>query len=167
MVLRDRRGLRERFDDGRSTRPTPPMTHRCDRYLATDAAIVDRRAGFGAIVETSDGERIARWRRPGRVSDNNAAELLALHFGLDRIAQLPNPPTRLGILLDHDALAEGVTACVTGSLPSPVAPPMRGGSRHHWGGIRARLAAIPDVRVAVVEGNANPAHRLANGVAAD
>lgn len=163
-----RRALRERFDDAEPLgRQPPPDTHRCDLYLATDASVRGDVAGFGAIVERPDGVPIARWRRPGRATDNNDAEVRALHFGLDRLAARVPSPERLGVLVDHRPLADAVAACADPALSTPVRPPSRTASAHHWGGITARMAAIPQVRVAVVPGRSNPAHPLANGIAAD
>lgn len=163
-----RRRLRERFDDAEHPTPQqPPETHRCDLYVATDAAMWQDAAGFGALVEDSEGNILGRWRRPGAAVDNNDAEMRALHFGLDRLAGLPEAPSIVGILLDHDVLAEGVAACANSETQTPVRPPSSTGSPHHWGGITARIAAIPTVRVALVSGQANPAHPIANGVSAD
>ncbi|PSP81095.1 ribonuclease H [Halobacteriales archaeon QS_1_68_20] len=36
------------------------------------------------------------------------------------------------------------------------------GVQHHWRGVRARIAGFSAVRAAVVDGDANPAHPLAN-----
>lgn len=168
MASWGRRALRERFDDAHHPEPREsPITHRCDRYLATDAAVIERTAGLGAILETPGGKTIARWCQPGRARDNNDAELQALHFGLDRMARRGQQPERVGILLDHDALAYAAAACAHPNKPSPAGPPTRTASPHHWGGITARIAAIPDVRVALADGPANPAHSIANRIAAD
>ncbi len=163
-----RPALRERFDDG--ARPAPqrrPRTHHCDLYLATDASVGPRASGFGALLEAPDGTVLERWARPGRAADNNDAELRALHYGLDRLASHRRTPDRLGILIDHEGLGRAAAACATPEAPTPTRPPSRTASRHHWGGITARIAAIPQVRVAVVSSPRNPAHGLANGVAGD
>lgn len=163
-----RRALRERFDDAEHPAPQGlPATHRCDLYVATDAAVRGRTAGFGAIVETPEGDVLARWCRPGKAADNNDAELRALHFGLDRLARLAPDVERVGVLLDHDPLAKAVAACAAGHIPTPLRPPSRTSSANHWGGITARIAGIPHVRVALVPGRSNPAHAIANGVGAD
>lgn len=168
MARWGRPALRERFDDAEHPDPQgPPSTHRCDLYVATDAAMCGEIAGFGALVERPDGSVIARWERTGAATDNNDAELRALHFGLDRLAQLSVPATRVGILLDHDVLAQAVAACATPGVESPTRPPSRTSSTHHWGGITARVASIPHVRIGIVSGHSNPAHGLANRVAAD
>lgn len=160
--------LRERFDDACHPEPQRlPLTHRCDLYLATDASVCGRSTGFGALLETPAGEVIARWARPGWSNDNNDAELRALHFGLDRLAAHPREPDRLGILIDHEGLARATAACATVDAPTPTRPPTRTGSRHHWGGVTARIATIPNVRVALVSSPTNPAHRIANGIAGD
>ena len=168
MVDVGRRALRERFDDARHPDVQPlPGTHRCDLYLATDAAIIDARAGLGALVETPDGETIARWRCCGSSTDNNGAEIEALHFGLDRLSALSRTPTQLGILLDHDVLADALAAAASPSTRTPSRPPAHVGSPNHWGGILARIASIQSVRVGVISSPTNPAHTLANGMAAD
>jgi hypothetical protein len=35
-------------------------------------------------------------------------------------------------------------------------------TRHHWRGIRARVAGFPDLRAARIDSRENPAHPLAN-----
>lgn len=168
MVVTRRRALRERFDDAdHPDAQPPPQTHRCNLYLATDAAVIGSRAGLGALVESPERDVIARWRRPGYTTDNNGAELEALHFGLDRLTDLDDTPHQLGILLDHDALARTLVAAIDPNATTPTRPPANLGSPHHWGGILARVSSIPVVRVGVVESPMNPAHTLANGVAAD
>lgn len=168
MVPWGERGLRERFDDAHHPEPQEiPYTHRCDLYLATDGSCVGTSAGLGALVETPEGDTVAEWQQRSVASDNNEAELQALHFGLDRLHQLPVRPVQVGLLLDHDALASSIVRCAHPQTETPIAPPSRTGSPHHWGGITARIATIPRVRVALVSGQLNPAHVLAHGVTAD
>ena len=62
--------LRNLFDDS----PTPhiahpPRTHRRDFYLATDGSYRDdRRGGLGVVIQTRDGERVARLSVPDGTS---------------------------------------------------------------------------------------------------
>lgn len=166
MARQGCRALRERFDD--APHPAPqgrPTTHRCDLYLATDAAMIGTNAGFGAVIETPDGTVRGRFRRHDTATDNNDAEVRALHFGLDRLDRLSASPDRVGLLVDHEPLAKALARCVSSHSPTPTRPPTRTASPHHWGGITARLAGLSHVRVALVDGQANPAHGLANGVA--
>ena len=163
MVMPSRRALRERFDDAASPhRAGLPWTHRRDYYLATDAAVGDFRVGVGAVAERSDGSAVGSWSARLPSVGNNDAELRALHFGLDRLAAHANDGHRVGILLDHDVLAGAVAAFCDRGHHHGGRPPFRTASRNHWGGITARIAALGDVRVAVVDSPANPAHELAN-----
>lgn len=163
MYMDDRRALRERFDDGDHVSPQGmPVTHRRHWYLATDGSMRDNGARLGAILETTTGQAVGRWYRHVTEPDNNAAEVAALHFGLDRAAEFIGPRDRIGILLDHDGLASAMAACVTPGVPSPRRPPCQSASPHHWGGIRSHIAQRHDVRVALVDSGENPAHVLAS-----
>lgn len=163
MATPSRRALRERFDDAVCPHPAvPPWTHRCDYYLATDAAVDERRVGIGAVAERPDGSAVGTWSARLPTTGNNDAELRALHFGLDRLAADARDGDRVGILLDHDVLARAVAALCDRGGHRAGRPPFRTASRNHWGGITARIAALGDVRVAIVDSPANPAHELAN-----
>lgn len=162
--------LRDLFDDS----PTPhiahpPTTHRRDFYVATDGSYshTTGTGGLGVIIETRDGERVARLSVPERdVPDNNIAEYRALHLGLDVMAARAPPTARVGVLVDHDDLAANVnTAVLTGpgadfTPPRPFSVPSA--ARFHWRGIRARIAGFEELRAAQLKSNDNPAHHLAN-----
>lgn len=159
-----RRALRERFDD--ADHPAPqrlPRTHHREWYLATDASMCGQTATVGAILETPTGRRVGRWTREIPAPDNNAAELSALHYGLDRAAVVMAPTDRLGVLIDHDGLARAVASCATPHARPPARPPCRSASVHHWAGIRARIATVADVRVGLTTSHENPAHLVARG----
>lgn len=163
MSLRSRRALRERFDDANHPAPQRmPHTHHRDRYLATDGSMTPSGARIGAVLEAASGRTIGRWHGTVPAPDNNAAEVAALHFGLDLAACHLSRETSLGVLLDHDVLARAVAACATPGLPTPVRPPCGSASPNHWGGITARVAALTDVRVGLVDSRENPAHPVAN-----
>ena len=143
-----------------------PLTHHRHWYLATDGSMAADDARLGAVLESASGRTIGRWHRTISAPDNNAAETAALHFGLDMAASRMRDGNRLGILVDHDALAHAVATCATSGLSVPSQPPCGSASPHHWGGITARLATIDDVRVGLVDSRENPAHSVANrGVA--
>ena len=161
--------LRDLFD--RSPTPHiahPPHTHRRDFYVATDGSFHrdDGRAGLGVVIETRDGTRVARCARPMAAPDNNVAEYLALHLGLDVLAARAPPTARVGVLVDHDELAAHVNRAVLAtnhpdwkSMRELHVPPA---SENHWGGIRARIAGFAELRAATIDGDENSAHALAN-----
>jgi len=167
MAVPGRPRLRELFDEA----PTPhiahpPHTHRRDYYVATDGSFTADRSGLGVIMETRDGQRVARLAVPDQAPDNNIAEYRALHLGLDALAARVPPSSSVGILLDHDDLAGNVNAAVLAGrsgdfryLADVSLPP---GVANHWRGIRARIAGFEEVRAAKLESGRNPAHPLAN-----
>ena len=114
MAAHGRSGLRDLFDES----PTPhiahpPETHHRDYYVATDGSFrSDDAGGLGAVIETRDGRRVARLSVPAVVSDNNVAEYLALHLGLDVLAARAPADARVGVLVDHDDLAANVNHVV-------------------------------------------------------
>lgn len=150
------------------TRPPPhrppPRTHHREFYVATDGSFRARGGGLGVVIETRDGERVARLSLPDDPPDNNVAEYRALHLGLDVLAARTPPETRVGVLVDHDALAANANRTVLAARSDwrthPVSVPAD--SRHHWRGIRARLREFGECRVARVPSARNPAHPLAN-----
>ncbi len=167
MAAHGRPGLRELFDDA----PTPhiahpPQTHRRDYYLATDGSYRPGGGGLGVVVETRDGERVVRLSVPHAPPDNNVAEYRALHLGLDALAHRAPEDARVGVLVDHDALAGDVNGAVLaarspdGRPPRPYTTPP--GVAYHWRGIRARVRDFADLRAARIDGGENPAHPLAN-----
>jgi ribonuclease HI len=167
MATYGRQSLRDRFD----TAPTPhiahpPRTHHRDFYVATDGSyhLNAGRAGMGVVIETRDGTRVARYALPTTATDNNVAEYQALHFGLDVLAARAPPTARIGVLTDHDGLGANVNAAALlardGWYPGEIRIPPA--SRHHWRGIRARVAGFDELRAAVIDGGENPAHPLAN-----
>ena len=163
-----RPGLRNLFDES----PTPhiahpPRTHRRDFYIATDGSYRDGDdGGLGVVIETRDGERVARLSVPDAVPDNNVAEYRALHLGLDVLAARVPGEARVGVLVDHDDLAANVNrATLAGKGPDTRPPhPFRipGETGHHWRGIRARVAGFDELRAARIDSGENPAHPLAN-----
>ena len=167
MAAYGRPSLRDLFDEA----PTPhiahpPRTHHRDFYLATDGSYRDTGGGLGVVIETRDGERVARLAVPNEAPDNNVSEYRALHLGLDVLANRCPPDSRVGLLVDHDDLAGNVNAAVLAGrgnrLESPHrvrVPPATG---LHWRGIRARLRGLGDVRAARLASDRNPAHPLAN-----
>ncbi|MFB6071171.1 MAG: ribonuclease H [Halanaeroarchaeum sp.] len=167
MAVMGRPRLRERFDEA----PTPhiahpPHTHHRDFYVATDGSFDDDGGGLGVIIESRDGERVARRAVTDHSPDNNVAEYRALHLGLDVLADRAPAEASVGLVLDHDDLAANVNAAVlAGRGPDFRAftdlrhPP---GAANHWRGIRARIATFGDVRAASVDSGDNPAHPLAN-----
>ena len=166
MAAYGRPTLRDLFDDS----PTPhiahpPRTHHREFYVATDGSFRTRGGGLGVVIETRDGERVARRSLSDDPPDNNVAEYRALHLGLDVLAARTPPGTRVGVLVDHDALAANANRTVLAARRSdwrthPVSIPAD--SRHHWRGIRARLREFGECRVARVPSARNPAHPLAN-----
>ncbi|MFB6183031.1 MAG: ribonuclease H [Haloarculaceae archaeon] len=178
MAAYGRPSLRDLFDEA----PTPhiahpPRTHHRDFYVATDGSFResttvtgDRRAapagGLGVVIETRDGETVARLSVPNAVPDNNVAEYRALHLGLDVLASRAPADARIGVLLDHDQLAANLNAAVLAArrpgneLHHPVEVPDATGL--HWRGIEARIRGFGEIRAARISGDVNPAHPLAN-----
>ncbi|MEF8783398.1 MAG: ribonuclease H [Haloarculaceae archaeon] len=166
MAAYGRPSLRDLFDES----PTPhiahpPRTHHRDFYLATDGSFRDDGGGLGAVIETRDGERVARLSVPNRAPDNNVAEYRALHLGLDVLAARSPADASIGLLVDHDQLAANVNAtllasAVGGDTPHAVSVPRATGL--HWRGIRARLHGFSEIRAARIPSGENPAHPLAN-----
>lgn len=162
--------LRALFDES----PTPhiahpPDTHHRDFYVATDGSysLESDDGGLGAIIETRDGERVARIAIPDRsVTDNNVAEYRALHLGLDVLAAHTPPNARIGVLVDHDDLAANVNSAALATRRADHTPPRKltvpEAGKHHWRGIRARICRFDETRAAVLESDQNPAHALAN-----
>jgi len=179
MAAYGRPTLRDLFDEA----PTPhiahpPRTHHRDFYLATDGSYRasggaapgdDAReftGGLGVVIETRDGERVARLSVPNRAPDNNVAEYRALHLGLDVLAARSPSDASVGVLIDHDVLAENVNAAVLTdrdpgfeSTQSVSHPPQIG---LHWRGIRSRLRDFAEIRAGRLNSGHNPAHPLAN-----
>jgi hypothetical protein len=166
MAAYGRPTLRDLFDES----PTPhiahpPRTHHRDFYLATDGSFRRAGGGLGAVIETRDGERVARLSVPDEAPDNNVAEYRALHLGLDVLAARTPADASVGLLVDHDDLAANVNATVLAHGPGGVpphsvsVPPATG---LHWRGIRARLYGFDAVRAARIGSDENPAHPLAN-----
>ena len=167
MAAYGRPSLRDLFDES----PTPhiahpPRTHHRDFYLATDGSYRESDGGLGAVIETRDGERVARIAVPNRAPDNNVAEYRALHLGLDVLAERAPADAHVGLLIDHDDLAANVNAdVINGRDPRfepthPVRVPHNTGL--HWRGIRARLRDFDAIRAARIPSGHNPAHPLAN-----
>ena len=162
--------LRALFDES----PTPhiahpPRTHHRDFYVATDGSysLQSDDGGLGAIIETRDGERVARLSVPDEsVTDNNVAEYRALHLGLDVLAARAPDGARVGVLVDHDDLAANVNSAALATRRTDHTPPRKlsvpSAGEHHWRGIRARVSRFGEIRAAVLESGQNPAHALAN-----
>jgi hypothetical protein len=167
MAAYGRPSLRDLFDES----PTPhiahpPRTHHRDFYLATDGSFTESGGGLGVVIETRDGERVARLSVHNQAPDNNVAEYRALHLGLDVLAARTPADARVGVLLDHDQLAGNVNASVLAARgtrnESPHETSVPGNTGLHWRGIRARLRGFGEVRAARISGDRNPAHPLAN-----
>jgi hypothetical protein len=167
MAAHGRPDLRDLFDES----PTPhiahpPRTHHRDFYLATDGSFRESGGGLGAVIETRDGERVARVALSDQAPDNNVAEYRALHLGLDVLAARSPAGARVGVLVDHDDLAANVNAAILAArggrpgTPHRVSVPRATGL--HWRGIRARLHGFGEVRAARIPSDRNPAHPLAN-----
>ena len=166
MAAYGRPTLRDLFDDS----PTPhiahpPRTHHRGFYVATDGSFRAAGGGLGVVIETRDGERVARRALADHAPDNNVAEYRALHLGLDVLAARAPRDARVGVLVDHDTLAANANRTLLASddgwrPDAPLTIPER--SRHHWRGIRARLHGFADCRVARIDSAENPAHPLAN-----
>ncbi len=160
--------LRNLFDES----PTPhiahpPRTHCRDFYVATDGSYRSARdGGLGVVIETREGERVARLSVPDAVPDNNVAEYRALHLGLDVLAARAPNGVRVGVLVDHDDLAANVNRALLAARGPDSRPPhpfsIPGGTTHHWRGIRARVARFGELRAARIDSEDNPAHPLAN-----
>ncbi|PSQ26200.1 ribonuclease H [Halobacteriales archaeon QS_9_68_17] len=168
MAVHGRPALRDLFDES----PTPhiahpPETHHRDFYVATDGSFrASDPGGLGVVIETRDGTKVTRLSVPDSPPDNNVAEYRALHLGLDVLAARAPPNARVGLLLDHDDLAENVNAAVLAARHPDNEPPrpysIPGASENHWRGIRARLSRFDEVRAARIRSEQNPAHPLAN-----
>ena len=167
MAAYGRPTLRDLFDDS----PTPhiahpPRTHHRHFYVATDGSFRADGGGLGVVIETRDGERVARLSLSDEPPDNNVAEYRALHLGLDVLAARTPPDARVGVLVDHDALAANANRALLAARrtdwrsPHPVSVPAK--TRHHWRGIRARLCGFAECRAARIPSDRNPAHPLAN-----
>ncbi|GAA0645125.1 ribonuclease H [Salarchaeum japonicum] len=167
MAHAGRSSLRTLFDDA----PTPhiahpPHTHHRDFYVATDGSYAEGAGGLGVIIEARSGERVARLAVPDAVPDNNVAEYRALHLGLDVLAARAPRDARVGVLVDHDEVAANVNLAAL-AAKGPDYRPLRDVSvpssvRHHWRGIRARVASFTELRAAALPSGRNPAHVLAN-----
>jgi ribonuclease HI len=168
MAVHGRPALRDLFDES----PTPhiahpPETHHRDFYVATDGSFrASGTGGLGVVIETRDGTKVTRLSLPDSAPDNNVAEYRALHLGLDVLDARAPPDARVGLLLDHDDLAENVNAAVLAARSPDNEPPrpltVPGASNNHWRGIRARLARFGEIRAARIRSEQNPAHPLAN-----
>jgi ribonuclease HI len=165
MAALGRSTLRDLFDDS----PTPhiahpPHTHQRQFYVATDGSYRRDGGGLGAVIETRDGERVARVAVPDTPPNNNVAEYRALHLGLDVLAARAPADARVGVLVDHDELAGNVNQTVlsAGDPDWRAQLCVPAGSEHHWRGIRARIAGFGELRAARIDGRNNPAHPLAN-----
>jgi ribonuclease HI len=165
MAAYGRPTLRDLFDGA----PTPhiahpPETHHRDFYLATDGSFRESGGGLGALIETRDGERVARLAVPTESPDNNVAEYRALHLGLGVLAARSPPGVRVGLLLDHDQLAQNINASVLAARETPLSAhhQVSVASDRHWRGICDHLQAFTEVRAARIDSSHNPAHPLAN-----
>lgn len=183
MAAYGRPTLRDLFDES----PTPhiahpPRTHHRDFYVATDGSFrgsggdaatgLDARGGtsadggLGVVIETRDGERVARLSVPHSVPNNNVAEYRALHLGLDVLAERVPDDARVGLLIDHDDLAGNVNQAVLASRGADWQAGQRvslpHGTHNHWRGIRARIIGFEELRAARISSDVNPAHPLAN-----
>jgi len=174
MAAYGRPTLRDLFDEA----PTPhiahpPRTHHRDFYLATDGSYRSPRGadggpngGLGVVIETRDGERVARLSVPNSTPDNNVAEYRALHLGLDVLAARAPENARVGVLIDHDDLAGNVNAAVIAGRDAGFEPTHRVSVPHdtglHWRGIEARIRDFAELRAARIRSGHNPAHPLAN-----
>jgi len=167
MAAYGRPSLRDLFDDS----PTPhiahpPETHHRDFYLATDGSFRADDGGLGVVIETRDGECVARLSVPDVVPNNNVAEYRALHLGLDVLATRAPARSRIGVLVDHAELAANVNATMLNlDAPGRTSPHQTSvpvDSVNHWRGIQARVRGFHALRVARIESDVNPAHPLAN-----
>jgi hypothetical protein len=174
MAAYGRPTLRDLFDEA----PTPhiahpPRTHHRDFYLATDGSYRAPRGadgglngGLGVVIETRDGERVARLSVHNSTPDNNVAEYRALHLGLDVLSERAPENARVGVLIDHDDLAGNVNAAVIAGRDAGFEPTHRVSVPHdtglHWRGIQARIRDFAELRAARIRSGHNPAHPLAN-----
>jgi ribonuclease HI len=168
MAAYGRPTLRDLFDES----PTPhiahpPRTHHRDYYIASDGSFRDAgHGGLGVVIETRDGETVARRSLPDAVPDNNVAEYRALHLGLDVLAERAPDDASIGVLIDHDDLAANVNRAAIAARQPALGPPhpyrVPATSRNHWRGIRARIAGFDELRAARIDSSENPAHCLAN-----
>jgi len=173
MAAYGRPTLRDLFDES----PTPhiahpPRSHHRDFYVATDGSFkphtVDGEdsGGLGVVAETLDGERVLRLSVPDSAPDNNVAEYRALHLGLDVLASRVPTDACVGLLIDHDRLAENVNAEMLATHGSAYDPPhgvsVPPATGLHWRGIQARINNFGEVRAARIASDRNPAHPLAN-----
>lgn len=172
MAAYGRPTLRDLFDES----PTPhiahpPQTHHRDFYIASDGSFAEAggptgEGGLGVIIETRDGETVARRSLPDTLPDNNVAEYRALHLGLDILAARAPRDARVGVLIDHDNLAANVNRAALAAKQPTVGPPhpyrIPTTTQNHWRGIRARIAGFHALRAARIDSRENPAHPLAN-----
>ncbi|WP_336359812.1 ribonuclease H [Haladaptatus sp. ZSTT2] len=167
MAVYGRRTLRNLFDDS----PTPhiahpPRTHHRHFYVATDGSYRESGGGLGVVIETHDGERVARLSVPDSPPDNNVAEYRALHLGLDVLATRAPPTARVGVLIDHENLAANVNTATILAQDTDWLPnhqfTIPANAEHHWRGIRARICGFAELRAAQISSGENPAHSLAN-----
>jgi hypothetical protein len=167
MAVYGRPTLRDLFDES----PTPhiahpPRTHHRDFYVATDGSFRESGGGLGVVIETRDGERVARLSVFDRVPDNNVAEYRALHLGLDVLAHRAPSDAHVGVLIDHDDLAANVNTAVLARRGPDWEPPhalsVPDEMGYHWRGIEARIGGFENVRAARIHSGENPAHPLAN-----
>jgi hypothetical protein len=167
MAAFGRPTLRDLFDEA----PTPhiahpPTTHHRDFYLATDGSFRESGGGLGVVIETRDGQRVARLSVPNDAPNNNVAEYRALHLGLDVLATRTPTGARIGVLVDHDDLAGNVNASILAAKEAQYASHHRisvpGSTGLHWRGIQARLHGFDTIRAARIQSDRNPAHPLAN-----
>lgn len=167
MAAYGRPSLRDLFDEA----PTPhiahpPRTHHRDFYLATDGSYRETGGGLGVVIETRDGESVARLAVPHDAPDNNTAEYRALELGLSVLANRTPPDARVGLLIDHDELAANVNAELLAtqdrrfSTYTPVSVPQT--TERHWQDICTQLPEFGEIRAARIASTHNPAHPLAN-----
>lgn len=157
--------LRDRFDDAPTPHVAhPPYTHRRDVYVATDGSYAPDGGGIGAIIESGGGDCLSRIAEPDDSPTNNVAEYRALQIGLEEVAELVAPSSRVGVLVDHNDLAANVNAVALGTdhpdWPTAVSVPPA--TRDDWGRIQSHITEFGDLRAACVNSNDNPAHTLAN-----
>jgi len=131
----------------------PPASFALDRavlYVDGSARGNPGPAGAGAVVQTTDGETVARLGRPvGSHTDNNTAEYAALHMGLahlDRVA-----PATVAVRIDSMTVIDDVwrddPAEAGDGYRVPIADRLRAIGDHDW--------------VHLVDSDPNPADGLA------
>jgi ribonuclease HI len=170
MAYPTRRPLRALFDEA----PTPliahpPQTHQRGHYLATDGSYRPDGGGLGVLIEDAAGRTVRRLALPDAPPDNNAAEVRALAVGLATLADCCGPDARVGVIVDHDALAAAVNGQLLGRPPAThlsAAQARRIASDRHWRAICGHLGRFAALRVSTVPSAVNPAHPLANDPAA-